>query len=167
MRRADSTLAEPVLRDKWLERATDERSPADRDFITWSPMNDWRGPRGFRPVRTSGLLKATRGARLRLRNEQYIGGIRSTVSPLVIAEELMKAKAALDTRLVPGLLSEVLIERKVNRDRIRAILAERFGPVPDDELRRLASDARKEIERQLTAAFGFLPRYQIRWVGTL
>lgn len=83
-----------------------------------------------------------------------------------VAAALREAKNAMGQRLLPGLLAAILVERQVPVDRLRALVAERFGAVPrESDMLALAWEAESHVEARMTQRFGWLPKYQLRWIG--
>lgn len=70
--------------------------------------------------------------------------------------------------LEPYLLAAVLIDRKVGRRRVEELVRSRFGDlVPLDDLLSDVSKARETVDDRLRERLGFVPKYQLRWVGPI
>lgn len=135
------------------------------DHISGKPVEDWRTERGAAFVRTK------RGRRATLRNEEWRGHL---VTPVEVRAELVVAQGALEPRLRDGLLIAVLLDRKLSLEKISTRLRWRamdegrlYVELSDAEMLERADEAKKAIEKHLTTAFGFLPKFQIRWVGSI
>lgn len=153
MRRSDLAVAELALRPTRRRRhpPSFQAISLDPNRATWR----MRGGRYVRPkITTKDLSKLDLSAQAAKNIDLSREGVTAA---------LVRAADGLPPELMLGLRSAVLRERHVLKARRRELL----GDVNEEQLGTAEAQARDALERALVAEYGFLPRFQLRWVGAV